>query len=397
LRDKIAFINVKEVTINSNIQREQALLIQLTYSRRKFLSKKLFLCYMKVVKNLIVVLAGIFLAISCQKEYSVDTGIMPGVSATGTLKDSLGNCQPVTINGTVRVDSILRDTNNVVIQVNVTAPGSYNISTDVQNGYSFSDSGYFSTIGLQTVRLKGTGRAITATASDFTVTFNNSSCFFRITSTGTSGTGGGGTTPPPPPPVTLGDYFPITTNSNWSYALDVTGDTVLFTVVPNDVTISGNIYRPFRITSSGSSDSLFYRKGAGSYYEFGDIDFLGALDSIGGYIDYIFLKDNVPVNSTWETAEVNAKSGGVPGRAKLKFTIVGKDIRYTINGTQVDSIIKVQRELQFKSNGATAFTTVSTLFPYYAKGKGLLLIEGTLPPPLPPVPFKYEAKRYRVF
>jgi hypothetical protein len=76
---------------------------------------------------------------------------------------------------------------------------------------------------------------------------------------------------------------------------------------------------------------------------------------------------------------------------------VGKDIQYTINGVQVDSIIKVQREVLFKPNTGTSFTSLNTMYPYYAKKKGLLLIEGTLPPPLPPVPYKYEAKRYQVY
>jgi hypothetical protein len=345
---------------------------------------------MKIVKNLIIVLTGIFLFISCQKEYSFDTGILPGVSAVGTLKDTLGDCQPIVVNGRYISDSTLKDSNYVLIQVNITSVGSYNIFSDIQNGYSFSDSGYFSAIGLQTVKLKGVGKPIVATVSDFTVTFRNSSCTFRVPSTGTSG---GNTTPP----IQSGDYFPTTTNSFWSYKLDVTGDSLLFTVVPNDVNISGVAYRPFKITSGSNSDSLFYRKGSGSYNEYGDIDFLGALDSVGEYIDYIFLKDNVPLNATWESAEINAKSGGVTGKAKAKFTIAGKNIQYTINGILVDSIIKIQRELLFKPNGGTSFTSLNTMFPYYAKKKGLLLIEGTLPPPLPPVPYKYEAKRYVVF
>ncbi len=148
-----------------------------------------------MMKNLLVVFVGILLVIACQKEYSVDSGIATGSSAAGTLKDTLGNCQPITINGNYFADSILKDSNYVLLQVNITSPGNYKINTDIQNGYSFRDSGYISTTGLQTVKLKGIGTPTLPIASDFTVFFNNTNCFFRIVSTTALGGGsGGGTT-----------------------------------------------------------------------------------------------------------------------------------------------------------------------------------------------------------
>lgn len=136
-----------------------------------------------------VVLTGIILAVACQKEYSLDSGTATGSSAEGTLKDTLGNCQPIIINGKYIADSTLKDSNYVLIQVNITSVGNYKINTDVQNGYSFRDSGYFSAKGLQTVKLKGFGKPILPIASDFTVSFNNTNCFFRITAPGTPGSG----------------------------------------------------------------------------------------------------------------------------------------------------------------------------------------------------------------
>jgi len=151
---------------------------------------------MKMMKNLLVVFVGILLVVACQKEYSVDSGIATGSSAAGTLKDTLGNCKPITINGNYVADSILKDSNYVLLQVNITSPGNYKINTDIQNGYSFRDSGYISTTGLQTVKLKGIGTPTLPIASDFTVFFNNTNCFFRIVSTTALGGGpGGGTTP----------------------------------------------------------------------------------------------------------------------------------------------------------------------------------------------------------
>jgi hypothetical protein len=199
--------------------------------------------------------------------------------------------------------------------------------------------------------------------------------------------------------ATSTDYFPTTTNSYWSYVFDITGDSVLVTVTPGNASINGLTYKVFKAADgSGRFDSSFYRKdNNGYYYEFGDIDYASSLDSVGEYIDYIFLKDNVALNTTWESPQVNAKLNGVAGKAKAKFTIAGKDIQQTINGVVVDNVIQVKRETQFKASTGTTFSTTGTVNSYYGKNKGLLMMTGTLPPPLPAVPYKLEAKRYKIF
>jgi hypothetical protein len=49
----------------------------------------------------------------------------------------------------------------------------------------------------------------------------------------------------------------------------------------------------------------------------------------------------------------------------------------------------------FKPTGGS-YTSYTTMIYNYAKNKGLLLIEGTLPPPYPPAPYKFEATRYQI-
>ena len=341
---------------------------------------------MKTLKHFLIALAGLFIIVSCQKEFSFESGLA-GKVAVGTLKDSLGSCQLITIKGTYKVDSTLTDSNYVLVQVNVTAPGKYKIVTDTLNGYSFVDSGTITTIGLVTFKLKGSGKPILPITSDFTLAFNNSFCLFSITVTGSI----------LPPVVPVGDYFPTTTNSNWTYELDLFGDTVRYTAKATNSTIMGNTYRNFIADSGGFSDSLFYRKGSGLYYEYGYIDYLGVLDTVYNKIDFIFLKDNVPVANTWESGEVTAEYNSVVGKAKVVLTITAKDITKTINGVTVDSVIVVQREILFKPNGLTTFSTVDKIFMNYAKSRGLLLAEGIFSPPLPALTYKFFAKRYQVF
>lgn len=349
---------------------------------------------MKIVKHLLPIFTGIILLTACQKEFSLDTGILPGVSATGSLKDSLNDCQPITINGNYFADSTLKDSNYVTVQVTVISAGAYKIYSDTSNGFSFKDSGYFATTGLKTIKLKGAGKPLAAGPADFLVTFGSSFCLFSITVT--TGTGGGGGVVVPP---TTPDYFPITTNSFWSYTLDVTGDTVRYEVQAANVGINTISYRPFKVLSLGSADSLFFRKASGVYSEFGDIDPVGALDSVFEYIDYPFLKDNIAVNSTWESNLINAYAKNSYGKAKAQFTILAKDVQQIINGAIVDSVIKVQRTILFQPTASATFQNLGSFNFYYANHKGLLLVDGMLPASISPIPlpFKLEAKKYSVF
>jgi hypothetical protein len=99
-----------------------------------------------------------FAMLACQKEYSTETGV--NSTSAGTLKDSLGDCQPININGTYTESQTLTATNYVDVTVNVSAAGQYRISTDTTNGFWFIDSGFFASSGTYSVRLKGAGKPI---------------------------------------------------------------------------------------------------------------------------------------------------------------------------------------------------------------------------------------------
>lgn len=128
---------------------------------------------------LIAVPVCLFIILSCQKEYSVETG-SNSVSA-GTLKDSLGDCQPILINGTYTENQSLTAANFVNVTLNVSSAGKYKVSTDTMNGFWFIDSGFFSSPGTYVVKLSGGGKPILAIQTDFTVSYGSSSCDFSIT------------------------------------------------------------------------------------------------------------------------------------------------------------------------------------------------------------------------
>ncbi len=92
----------------------------------------------------------------------------------------MGDCLPSTVNGVYMVDSLLQSSNYIDVQINVSTAGSYNIQTNVVNGYSFRGTGIVSATGLNTVRLQGYGKPIAAETNTFAITYGSSVCTVNI-------------------------------------------------------------------------------------------------------------------------------------------------------------------------------------------------------------------------
>lgn len=141
------------------------------------------------MKRLIFILipALVVIFFSCAKEKSFELGI--NTPSSGTLKDSLGDCDTIDIKGTYTEGTALTNSNTVLVAVTVTVPGTYKIATDTVNGFSFIDSGFFSQPGTYLVTLRGSGTPILSNSTDFTVTYGSSFCDFSIAVAPGSGTG----------------------------------------------------------------------------------------------------------------------------------------------------------------------------------------------------------------
>jgi len=79
--------------------------------------------------------------------------------ASGSLYSADGNCFVDAPSGTY-FTGIASDSNYVLASVHVSSPGSYNITTDKQNGVIFSASGTFTDTGKTSVKLRATGTFI---------------------------------------------------------------------------------------------------------------------------------------------------------------------------------------------------------------------------------------------
>jgi len=295
----------------------------------------------------------VVVATSCTKEKSYENGKSPLGNAEGSLLDNAGNCQDIVVNGNYQENVPLTDNNFIWVKLNVTTQGQYIIYTDTSNGFWFRDTGYVS-LGSQLVKIKGHGKPILPLDASFTIFFDNSECSFTVPY--------GNNTP-----VGTGDYFPTTIGSNWRYN-DGSADSIHIEAINKDTTISGNTYRILVQTQAGSSDSSFYRKSGGSYFTWSTVDITGV--STPTPIEYIFLKDDQPAGSTWESPEVPVS--GIPNvtKVKAKFTIVSVGGTTVVSGNTFSNIIRVQQEIQYQTMGV--YVPAFTVDAYYSKGVGLV-------------------------
>ncbi len=170
-----------------------------------------------------------------------------GGTSSGVLGDSSGTCKPVVLNGAYSAGVALTSLNTAQLQVTVAVPGSYVISTNTVNGVSFSKSGTFTSVGVQTVVLNGNGTPTNSGNSDFTVIYGNNQCNFTVNvgdpSSGVLGGGGGACTP-----FTVGGVYQqgILLNQTNTVQLQVTVNT------PGNYSITTNTVSGISFSASGT-------------------------------------------------------------------------------------------------------------------------------------------------
>lgn len=320
----------------------------------------------KRFRSIVICCITAFLFFACSKEMSYESGNGFGGQATGTLKDTSGQCQDIVVNGKYAADTVLTDSNYIVVKVNVTTVGIYKITTDTVNGYWFNDSNYVLFTGLQSIKLKGHGKPILPISSVFTVSFNGSQCQFFITANGSS----------------ISDYFPTSSLSHWTYNDSFLNDSVRVTSTGISA-ISGSVV--YSVFADNYQDTMFYRKdGVGNYYQYTVF-----ADSTNP-VETIFLKDTVPANTTWDSPEANSTMVGV-SKVKTTYTISGKGISWTVGSKTFSNVIKVKEDLKFYTNGN--YQLVYTGYSYYSKGIGLIDYEI---PGITPA-YSYQIKSYTVY
>lgn len=143
------------------------ILIKNLYLYRLFISMRIFWI-------ILFFITASLLYSSCQRELFFD-----GISSGKLKQDVSGNCLPIVANGIFKADTVLNNTNFIEVQADVTQSGTYNISSDTINGYSFNGTGTV-VQGINTIRLFARGKPKISGLDNFKVTYGTSTCNFKV-------------------------------------------------------------------------------------------------------------------------------------------------------------------------------------------------------------------------
>jgi hypothetical protein len=290
------------------------------------------------------------------------------VPADYSLSGAPTTCMNFSVKGLFITNIALDTSNRVEIQVEVTVPGTYSITTNTVNGYSFSAAGVFTATGIQTVPLAATGKPIAAGSNSFTVTAAASSCSFTVEAA-------------VPVPAINTDYFPLTANSFWTYDHNFfLTDSVKRMV---DGTATRNTMNYVVMSEKVPTDPvhpLFFRKTGIEYYEFCRVDkYTGSFvygDPVEG--DILFLKDVLTTGEEWISQEF---SGTASFGQKLSiiyhFTCIDANAVVSVKGKIFANVYKVRMMPSIKSEFAGYGYTNEVYDLYYAKGIGLIYTKKT--------------------
>lgn len=274
-----------------------------------------------------------------------------------TLGGSPAACTGFVLAGTYNTGIVLTAGNTVTVNVNVTTPGAYTISTNTVNGFFFSASGMFTTTGSQTVVLSANGTPAAAGNFNFSVSGSGNSCSFAVACSSI--------------PVANLDYIPQTSFSNWSSRIvgGTPSDTTYVQVNPNNYGIGGISYRIFEIKNQGvPADSIFQRKNGGMYYQLYDGDY-GIFDNPFNK-DGLILDSSLAVNAAWTITLGNNTVGGLPVSVKINCEIIAKNATATIAGNSYTNIIKVK--YSYVGNLGLGDIVFAEEERWYARGFGLI-------------------------
>lgn len=289
-----------------------------------------------------------------------------GGTAVYALQGAPNNCNPGSTQGTYSAGVATNSSNTATINVDVTTVGTYSIVTTAVNGVTFTGSGTFSGTGAQAVVLNASGTPTAEGSFTVAVTVGSSTCSFPLT-------------------VVAGviDYFPRTTNSNWSYQFNADPlDTVFQNVISQTQSALGNTYNIFMFNDGSGTDTMgYYRKASSDYYQYMDVGFFFGLDQdVWG--EYIFLKDNVGAGTSWTsgvftgTYTDTVANTTVPISVRFKETIQQKDVAVAVQGTTYQNTIVVLEEYEYSfDNGATWSPLPFSSTNYYARNVGLIKLD----------------------
>ena len=298
---------------------------------------------------------------ACKKEYSYEGG--PKLS---------GYCTNIVARGNYLIGKELTDSNFLAVEVHIATKGSYSITSDTANGFSFSGSGTVADTGITTLQLAAHGKPVTPQTSSFTVQFDSSFCQAQVAVLDTLSN---------VVQTTNTDLFPLAENNVWSYDdLSYPPDSIVNTITGTSVLNSSPHYIVSNFISFfPATNESYYRRSGVDYFGYEAVStFTSALDYAPTiYDDINFLKEDCQKGQSWFTPiYVGRTSLGLQvAQLRYEFRCIDADVVAVINGKTFLHVYKIEMRPEAADVGAALQATGETHTSYYARGIGLIYRE----------------------
>jgi hypothetical protein len=191
-----------------------------------------------------------------------------------------------------------------------------------------------------------------------------------------------------------GDYFPMSIGSFWNYypAWYHAHNTGL-SFTTGGKTYSKFAYEGAMLSYGGTAailDTCFYRKENGKYYQVISTDFLPSPLDTTRYYEFVFMEDNAPVGTVWNTTSVKGRYTFGNGSMQLHYSYIGKIAEYwpvfkvpDIFGGPADSlsfndVTRIDMKITqrgYDDNGKIFFSNDEYYSKWYARNTGLIQIQ----------------------
>jgi len=298
---------------------------------------------------------------ACKKEYSYEGG-----------RISSGHCSNINVEGKYEIGKDVNDSNFLLVEVDVKSGGSYAITSDTVNGFSFSGSGNIIDSGIVELHLPAHGKPLKPGNSLFTVRYDSSQCQVQVAVADTLNN------------VTQTnntDLFPLAENNVWVYDdLSYPRDSIVETITGDTVLSSSShfIMNSF-ISFFPANNESYYRKFGYDYFAYEAVStFTSALDYAPTiYDDMNFLKDDCKTGETWYTPIYLGRTALAFQQLQLCyiFRCISADVTATINGKNFQHVYKIEMRPEVADVGKPLQATGEIHTSYYARGIGLIYRE----------------------
>jgi hypothetical protein len=312
--------------------------------------------------------------------------VVSASSAVYTFGTTGSTCTGATVAGSYFTAVALVPSNTVAIQVNISSPGSYSITSNVVNGMSFSSSGSFTNTGLQTVNLAGSGTPAAAGSFSFNTALTGG-CTFVVQVINPLGSLAQLTTTAASAIVCTAAISGGNITNDGGTAINARGVCYSTTANPttvNTVVNSGSGLGSYTSNITGLTAGTTYHvrafatNSAGTAYG-NDISFAtttGCTTSIfvTGWHDVYDIAGNIRTPKVW----VNT-TGAYAGTA-LPFiaSSPAEANAIFVSGTDVYVAGKVNQKATIWKNGVASYLSVAPTAPYYYQGDAYsVFVSGT--------------------